>query len=333
MIQKICLDYQHIISVTLRIMAEMEVIICHSTNQLEMITDTSSHYSMTSMFDTQLDSLAEKYRDSWSPELEMNLQSCKMFLYGMTFTLPGPETEGEVPFLMYSDTILYKGVSAAQTFISTMTRLYEDVTPGLDRTDNPPGLLNFLPRSAFISLFMAASFLFKFMSSGEEAEDSDRGSAVSKICEAHKIYSHFPTSRDHVKGATHIEILAGAVRTGEARALHHDDLFIKDRLGTSLLFDTYFRSTLYRNRNAENGLIKPTKNWKMMNDEVLLPPLPKEVAELAVANGKTGHSMVSNGNGQHTDDTIEGVDHDTAWLWAPWETYLEDYNLGTEDLA
>ncbi|KAK9318378.1 transcriptional regulatory protein SEF1 [Lipomyces starkeyi] len=304
------------ISPSYRVILEIRRITSISTMQLEAVDDVATHFSLTQMFIGNLDSLAQTYRQFWTPDVDINFQGAKLYLYAMTFTLTRAQDPTEdSERLAYQLIILRHGLHSAATLVSSMTKL--SCGPPRDELPSAGNTLYFYPKQYFTNLFFASVFLFRVLLSYHTATREDTSLAVSSLTEAHKIFQSAPSHRDHVRAAIHIETLVAITRDGSKTDLFStNELIITNRLGASLMYDATFRSAQYVNRHPVSGQSGPVATWKPMNarERHRLPSAPEERINVAISD-------VSN--------IIQ--DEEPAHWWESWDNYMDNSGIGFEN--
>jgi hypothetical protein len=52
---------------------------------MDDVKDSKIQQSLVQHFDRELENVRDKFQDAWSPEIEFNLQSAKVYLYALCF--------------------------------------------------------------------------------------------------------------------------------------------------------------------------------------------------------------------------------------------------------
>lgn len=328
-IQDICNEYKNLLPVTFRVSVEILRIVSISTTQLEAIEDRTTHLSMTQMFDSQYDQIMQTHQEIWTPELEVDLQSARLFLYGMTFILPESKVpDGTSQTMLFTELILRQGLAAATALTTSMSKLSAAKLPAGDDAKHPAGVLTFYPVHYFTSLFFAVTFILHYVACARSATDHDRVQAIASLTEAHKLFQSFPRSRDLMRAASHMEVLASTARTGRNTSQSQSsELFIKDRLGVSVMFDAAFRSAIERNRNPISGHVESATTWKSLNDILTLPPTPDQVA-IALREASLSAAVAS------IPSQVDSWKQDEMTLmWGPWDAHMAEFGVGPESLG
>ncbi|KAK9350933.1 transcriptional regulatory protein SEF1 [Lipomyces doorenjongii] len=304
------------ISPSFRAILEIRRITSVSTMQLEAVDDVASHFSLTQTFIANLDALTQIYRQFWTPEVNINFQGAKLYLYAMTFTLTRPQDPAKDCLrLTYQQIILRHGLQSAATLVSSMTKLSLDSPP--DELPEAVNKLVFYPKLYFTNLFFASVFLFRVLLSYHTATREDTSLAVSSLTEAHKIFQSVHRHRDGVRAAITIETLVAITRDGsKTDSLPMSELIITSRLGASLMYDALFRSAQHANRHPVSGKSSPVVTWKPLNarERHRLPSAPEERVNVAKPSAS---------NVLEDEQSVE-------W-WQFWDTYLGDFGIGVEN--
>ena len=279
--------------------------------QLDGESDRRTQHSLIQLFDRELESLRTVYKSCWSQELEIDLQGAKLYLYALCFLTEESLSLGEVGALNATfsfKVILHEGLASAVQLIHNLSELANAADPVLNSPhgQNGTGHLLFLSKPNFTNAFFAAIFLLKFLAAVPDAAQHDRDLAINHITLAHRIFSYFPTARDHWRGAVLIEVLGRLLRSGGYTA----DLHVKSRLGSSLVSDASWRAGQWRMR-----LLKPGDNLNSwLNYEALggLPLAPEQ----EVKPQQTGIAPESVQTGQAPPDG--------GWSWGFWDDAIFD---------
>lgn len=300
-----------------------------STNTLVDIEDPDVHFSLTRMFEAQLEELKHRYQQTWTTILEVELQTAKLYLFGMTFTLADPSNTAQVlQAQTYRETSLHKALQAACGVIKHMTALSQTpVTSGY----YPSGVLTVMPKKYFTGLFVASTFCFRFLASNVSRTPAQEGMATEALIEAHKVFQSFPAHRDIIRAAIHIEAFMSVVRDiahGKMKPL--DNLTIRNKLGASLYLDSVFESSRQRNRNPTSGASPPVEGWKMMNvinaDRLAKAPVADSEAENEF-DRETSTRLAELETLQQPTQM-----QDASW-WAVWDSHMDAFEVGMEELT
>lgn len=283
--------------------------------QVETGENPGTYFTKAVMFDRNLDQIKQAYLQHWNPDLEINLDSAKLYLYAFTFMCSAPDTPPRALRVSAEQSLIQqKALIAASHLISSMTDLSLSSSPN---TIRPAGLLTFYPEFHFKSLYFAAIFLFRILVSGQTVSSHDKKEMVSLLQAAHKIFQSFPEQRDHTRAAISIEVLVQILReekSPERKPL--ESLVVEDRLGASLMFDALFRVWEERNRH-DSKTPSQVASWKSMTEQFhdRLPRAPIR----PVTPRSTSISLLA--------DAVSTDGESLRW-WESWDAYLEDFGIG-----
>lgn len=292
---------------------------------LGSIEDHALHFSLTQMFDDQLDELKRENSDLWRSELEVEWYNAKLYLYALTFIIPAtPDPSYNIQIQIHRQAILHKVLEAASNLITELTKLGQlgmsDLYPG--------GLLNFVPKPYFTALFNATTFLLRFMATYITRTPAQESLAVGSIVEAHKIFQSFPLQRELTRAAIHIEMFIDILRDGASASMK--DLVVKNKLGASIMFDAVFHACRQRNIDPRSGKALAVQEWKTVS-ETFAQRLPKAPAQkMGDDDGKI------NGVPGYDSSGLESVQQSSAsgeqipqW-WEEWDNYIDLFQVGVE---
>lgn len=286
------------------------------------IEDHALHFSLTQMFDRQLDELKKSNNALWRSKLEIEWCNAKLYLYALTFTLPTSSTPSfNTQMQIHRQEILYKALEAASRLITELTILGQQCTSDL----YPGGLLSFLPKPYFTALFNATTFLFRFMATYITRTPAQEIRAMACTVEAHTIFQSFPKQRELTRAAIHIETLIDILRENNP-GVNINELAVKNKLGASVMFDAVFHACRQRNRDSRTGKALAVSEWKTLNETFAqrLPPAPIQ---------KTGDGYGTLGVGTSEFDSLDQslIDEvqNPQW-WGEWESYMKLFQVGAE---
>lgn len=297
--------------------AKLEIRQITSMYQAQLDADeTPSIYSSKVMiFDRMLDHIKQTYLQHWSSDLEVALDSARLYLYAFTFLSSAPT--GSAAALRASAQhylILQKAQAAASELISNLTDLSLSSTPN---SVCPAGLLTFYPKYYFTNLFFAAIFLFRILISGQAVLSHNRTDMVSSLQAAHKIFQSFPQHLDHTRAAINIEILVQILRDGHSVGRNRlDTLVINNRFGASIMFDSIFRAGEERNRQQDSRTPSAVASWKTLSDQFpeRLPHVPRR----PTAPSSTAFQVPAE----------SAMMYDNPEWWTSWDAYMQDFGIG-----
>ncbi|KAJ0132017.1 Histone-lysine N-methyltransferase ASHR3 [Fusarium oxysporum f. sp. albedinis] len=232
--------------------------------KLDMITDSSLHFSQTQSSINDLELLRSPDRHSWSPETELTLQGAKLYLYAMTLLLP-PSKEPVVALQSISDrdAVLISGLMSASTMISDMLhQLRDKPNQGSDKITCSAA---FWPKTQISYLFFAATFIFRVLLSHSSLTPQDITLAMSRLADAHAVFRMEPLHPDRTRAAEIIQRLIEVARAymvkdegkSDAKNLLPRGLLVTGRLGASVMFDAVLRSVHYHKQSAQRRKSRP----------------------------------------------------------------------------
>ncbi|EXL58232.1 hypothetical protein FOCG_05171 [Fusarium oxysporum f. sp. radicis-lycopersici 26381] len=235
-----------------------------SMAKLDMITDSSLHFSQTQSSINDLELLRSPYQHSWSPETELTLQGAKLYLYAMTLLLP-PSKEPVVALQAISDrdAVLISGLMSASTMISDMLHQIRDKSN--QGSDKIAGSAAFWPKTQISYLFFAATFIFRVLLSHSSLTPQDITLAMSRLADAHAVFRMEPLHPDRIRAAEIIQRLIEVARAymvkdegkSDTKNLLPRGLLVTGRLGASVMFDAVLRSVHYHKQSAQRRKSRP----------------------------------------------------------------------------
>ena len=286
-------------------------------SHLEDINDPSAYNSLTQLFVRHLDDIKRRYSASWTPELEIALHAAKLNLHAMGLLLPLREDSninGQRAILM--QTSLLRGLESASALIDQVEKLcLSPVSEG----SYPGGSFTFHPKHYFTSLFFAATFLFRIVTNKYFVTEEHRAFAIKGVTKAHGIFRCFPNERDPTRAARLIERFVKVAQATEAspNSFPLSELVITNRLGASVMWDTFFRIMQYMRSKDANKEIVSTLKWDLPNpageDDLPLAPEMKEDIQ-APCPPSIG--------------TFPITQMPEAAYWTSWDSFANDYGLG-----
>jgi hypothetical protein len=292
---------------------------------LGCIEDYALHFSVTQMFDDQLNELKSANSDMWVSKIEIEWCNAKLYLYALTFTIPANANPSHnIQIQIHRQTILYKALEAASNLITELKKLGQLCTSDL----YPGGLLSFVPKPYFTALFNATTFLFRFMATYISSTSSQKRHAMGLIVEAHKVFQSFPEQRELTRAAIHIEMLMNILRDGSS--VNFNELVVNNKLGASVMFDAVFQACRQRNIDPRTGKALTTKEWKTVN-ETFAQRLPEVPAQNIMdrnrnANSFAGYGIDEFGLISQPLTAISGVQN-SQW-WEAWDNYIDLFPVG-----
>ncbi|KAI7762965.1 hypothetical protein LZL87_013067 [Fusarium oxysporum] len=229
-----------------------------SMAKLDMITDSSFHFSQTQSSINDLELLRSSDQHSWSPETELTLQGAKLYLYAMTLLLP-PAKESPVALQAISnrEEVLISGLMSASTMISDM--LHQICDKSTQGSDEITSSIAFWPKTQISYLFFAATFIFRVLLSHSSLTPQDIALAMSRLADAHAVFRIEPLHPDRARAAEIIHRLIEVAHAymvkdegkSDAKILLPRGLLVTGRLGASVMFDAVLRSVHYHKQSAQ----------------------------------------------------------------------------------
>jgi hypothetical protein len=292
---------------------------------LGSVEDHALHFSITQMFDDQLDELKKAHPKAWRSELEIEWCNAKLYLYALTFTIPvNASPSHNIQIRIHCQAVLQKALGAASNIITEMKKLGQlsvsDLYPG--------GLLHFVPKPYFTSLFNATTFLFRFLATYATRTPVQESLAMGLTIEAHKIFQSFPEQRELTRAAIHIESFIDILKHGAIGSMN--ELVVNNRLGASIMFDALFKACRQRNIDPGTGKVLAVQEWKTVN-EIFAQRLPEAPAqkmrddngEISVITGYTPSGLES--FQQSSTSGEQGLQQ-----WAEWDEYMDLFQVGIQ---
>ncbi|KAG7413420.1 hypothetical protein Forpe1208_v006950 [Fusarium oxysporum f. sp. rapae] len=235
-----------------------------SMAKLDMITDSSFHFSQTQSSINDLELLRSSDQHSWSPETELTLQGAKLYLYAMTLLLP-PAKESPVALQAISnrEEVLISGLMSASTMISDM--LHQICDKSTQGSDEITCSVAFWPKTQISYLFFAATFIFRVLLSHSSLTPQDIALAMSRLSDAHAVFRIEPLHPDRARAAEIIQRLIEVAHAymvkdegkSDAKILLPRGLLVTGRLGASVMFDAVLRSVHYHKQSAQRRKSRP----------------------------------------------------------------------------
>lgn len=294
-------------------------------DSLSSIEDHSLHFSITQIFDDRLDELKSTNPNLWRLELEIEWCNAKLYLYALTFTIsvnasPSHGTQVRI----HRQTILHKALGAASSLITEMEKLGQLCVSDL----YPGGLLHFVPKPYFTSLFNATTFLFRFVATYAMCTPEERSRAMGLTIEAHKIFQSFPEQRELTRAAIHIEMFIDILRYGAIGNMN--ELVVNNRLGASIMFDAVFRACRQRNIDPGTGKVLALQEWKTVNETFAqrLPDAPAQKKRDDSEEIGAVPSYRSIGFESFPQSSVSGEQDQKRW--GEWDEYMDLFQVGIQ---
>lgn len=297
---------------------------------LGCIEDHALHFSLTQMFDHQLNELKTLNSTTWISKLEIEWCNAKLYLYALTFTIPtNANPSHSVQIQIHRQSILHRALEAASNLVMELKRLGQLSTSDL----YPGGQLNFVPKPYFTALFNATTFLFRFMATYRSRTPSQESQAMRLIVEAHKTFQSFPEQRELTRAAIHIEILIQILRDGASVNL--SELVVSNKLGASVMFDAVFQACRHRNIDPRTGKVLTVKEWKTVN-ETFAERLPEATGGKMMDHNGSASDIIEFGTDgidlmPHSLVGTSGVQN-PQW-WETWDNYIDMFQVGDEQFG
>jgi hypothetical protein len=288
--------------------------------------DNQAQQSLTSFLDRELDSIKTSYYDVWSPELEIQLEAAKLFLYALCFVneqrLAPQSSITRSQVSTYTRLIMQQGLTSASRLINTFADIQTSTASLPDsikystHTSSCSSHILFYSKPYFTNLYFATVFLLRYLVTQSHASQQDREQAINQVTTSHRIFSALGCSRDHKRGGLLIEVLGRMTRSGGLPP----NLHIKSRLGASLVYDSTVNAGLFRNRDPNTGQLARPNSWITLNESASLPPAPEELADYraALSTSKSG----SNSDMSPMLETYMQMDE--GWTWGMWDDQIFD---------
>ena len=299
-------------------------VVATSINSLDSISDRGVHFSLTEMFVAQLEEVKKSYSRHWNLQLEVELQSAELYIYGLTFAL---QPDGDNANLQQAEShwpiILHQAFMAACTLVEHIMALAKLLVPS---GFYPNGHLTFLPKYYFTALFSASAFLFRFLASSITRSHSQETRAVASVIGSHTIFQSFPAHRDKIRAAIHIETWMDMIRNiahGSMAPL--GSLVVTNKLGASVHHDAAFRSAKHRNRNPTTGESPPVQEWKTLNETE-----SQRLEKAPVLTPQEGDESLGarRSDSPVTDTTLQQLPLQEASWWANWQAHMDAFEVG-----
>ena len=287
--------------------------------------DHALHFSLTQMFDDQLDELKRENFDFWRSELEIERCNAKLYLYALTFTIPATPYQPYNPQIqIHRQAILHRALEAASSLITELTKLGQLGASEMYLG----GLLNFVPKPYFTALFNATTFLLRFMATYISRTTVQESLAMGSIVEAHKIFQSFPLQRELTRAAIHIEMFIDILRDGAGASMN--ELVVKNKLGASIMFDAVFHACRRRNIDPRTGRALAVQEWKTVN-ETFAQRLPEAPAQkMGDDIGKFNGGTSAENNGLESVQQLSASGEQNPQWWEDWENYIDTFQVGVE---
>ncbi|EWY92110.1 hypothetical protein FOYG_09006 [Fusarium oxysporum NRRL 32931] len=296
--------------------------------KLDIITDSSLHFSQTQSSINYLELLRSSDQRSWSPETELTLQGAKLCLYAITLLSPPPkEPVVALQAISDRDAVLISGLMSASTMISGMLhQLRDKPNQGSDKITCSAA---FWPKTQISHLFFAATFIFRVLLSHSSLTPQDITLAMSRLADAQAVFSMEPLHPDRTRAAEIIRRLIEVAHAyivkdegeNDAKDLLPRGLLITGRLGASVMFDAVLRSVHHHRQKAQRRKSSSLNEVGISQTGAPIPDTELSVGgEASSNNGLTGHfqSVEANANASEAPDVIGSGDMFDIGLMDPY---------------
>lgn len=234
---------------------------------LDGAVDPLTQQSLIHLFDQDLEAIRSTFQDGWSPELEMSLQSAKIYLYALCFIYDGAQVLGDFGSHKTSYTVILRsGLRAA----ARLVHIFDEIAT-LPRGHG--SFATWLPKYQFRNLGFSTTFLLTFVSAFPDATESDKDLAMNSITLAYQIFCRLSPSAQSSRTGQTIELLGRMQRTGASQV----ELHVKTRFGASLLYNALRAAKKFRNRQNSNSA-QASPNEKVLSPgpvQTQGPPFPQ----------------------------------------------------------
>ena len=287
-------------------------IICNYSVSLEVIEDPGAHISLTNAFDGSLDTVKQSYLAQWTLELDVQLQAAKLNLYASSALLPLQHNVlADAQNLINRQTLYLRGLESATTLIKHMKNM---ALSKASEGQYPAGKLTFFPKHFFTSLFFSAVFLFRIFVYLQPPSHAHTARAMQGMFDAQSIFQLLPHHRDLVRAARLIGKLAEKAQTADTAGNHSPlaELVVTNRLGASVLWDTFARMRVRANLERSNGEGRATQEMRLIGPDPL-PPAPE--MKWRIQNAAVAPIGTTAAEKQETDS------------WASWDAVLDGFEF------
>lgn len=287
-------------------------IICNYSISLEDVEDPGAHLSLTNAFDGSLDTVKQTYLPQWTPKLDVQLQIAKLNLYAASALLPLQHNSlAHAQNLINRQSLFLRGLDSATTLINHMKNLA--LLPGSEG-QSPAGKLPFLPKHFFSSLFFSTVFLFRIFVYLQPLSHAHTARAIQGMLDAQWTFQLLSHHRDHARAARLIGKLVEKAQTAGAAGSHWPcpELTVTNRLGASILWDTFARRRVTANLDRRNGEGEATQEVRLIGPDPL-PPAP----EMKLRLQNAGVTLT-----RTTAAEEQGLDS-----WTSWDADFDNFGL------
>lgn len=287
-------------------------IMCNYNVSLEDVEDPGAHISLTNTFDGTLDTVKQTYLAQWTPKLDVQLQIAKLNLYATSALLPLQNSSlADAQNLINRQTLFLRGLESATTLINHMKDM--GLLPNL-KGQSPAGKIPFLPKHFFSSLFFSAVFLFRIFVFLQPLNHDHTARAIQGMLDAQSTFQLLPHHRDLARAARLIGKLIEKAQTAGVAGSHWPlaELIITNRLGASILWDTFAQMRVTANLERSNSEGEATQVMRLIGPDPL--PLAPEM-KLRLQNA--GVTLT-----RTTPTKEQGLDS-----WTSWDVDLDNFEF------
>jgi hypothetical protein len=248
-------------------------IMCNYSISLEDVEDPGAHISLTNAFDGILDTVKQTNSAQWTTELDVQLQTAKLNLYATSALLPLQHNSlADAQILINRQTLFLRGLESATTLINHMKNMA--LLP--DSNGQPPaGKLPFLPSHFFYNLFFSAVFLFHTIVYLQPLSHAHTAGAIQGMLDAQSTFQLLPHHRGLARSARLIgKLVEKAQSKGAGSQWPLVELTVKNRLGASIMWDTFARMRVTANLGHGNGEGQAMQKMRLIGPDPL-PPAPE----------------------------------------------------------
>ena len=327
---------------------EIERLVIRFTTTLEIQKDSRTVESLVQLFDHDLDQIRTAFEDVWTEEIDMNLQTAKLYLYSMCFLSRDGQGAGtgsstsEAQNPPPSPTVLQLGLAAAVRLTHTFRNLRSQRHPMTPpdsshlQEEDDVGHLEWYPKHTWRAVAFATIFLLRYIAAVSHAPDSDRELARNQVSEMHRLFMQFNHSVEHIETARTMEILGRM----PLKALAGVNKYVNHRGGASIVYESSWQSVMQRkrhqNRRQNLAQLQPSTGANQSAQESHsadhsssshVSPGAENVPRTESLSTKDSSAMI------HPGDTLQEMNlgYDLPWgVWddAVYDTLIVDADMG-----
>ena len=285
-------------------------IVCNYSISLDDVEDPRAHISLTNAFDGILDTVKTTYSTQWTTELDIQLQTAKLNLYATSALLPLQHNSlADAQILINRQTLFLRGLESATIVINHMKNmaLLSD-----SNGQSPAGKLPFLPSHFFCNLFFSAVFLFHTTVYHKPLSHDHTTRAIQGMLDAQSTFQLLPHHRSLARSARLVGKLVEKAQAAGAAGSHWPlvELTVTNRLGASILWDTFARMRVTANLGRSNGEGHALQKMRLIGPD-RLPPAPE--MKWRLRNTEVALIRTTTAEEQELDS------------WASWDVDLDDF--------